>query len=285
MENEELSGLLPDLVVPLDASGAILIRDFIVHVQRMAHVREISGVVVVGSAGEHGGFDEAERVSLLEATASAVPPGFPFLVGIHARTVGDARSEIAAAAAHGASGVVLFDLPPDRVGAATSGAPIPVLAASPADADVAGGLAALDAVTGLVVDSHDAQAFARLGDAVDGAAKLFVGAAGHELIEHLEAGAHGAILTEANVAPDAWGRVVAGTLRGDSTRAADAFRDVVVHVVDALGGDSGRSAVPAIKTALAEIGVFDTAELRTPGDDVDIDELKAGLVRAGLLLG
>jgi 4-hydroxy-tetrahydrodipicolinate synthase len=286
MGTAELSGLFPDLVVPLNEAGDILIRDYIVHVQRMARIGEISGVVVDGRAGEHEGFDDAEREGLLEAVASAAPRGFPWVVGIHASAPDAASAEIETAARHGATAVILLGVPATEVAEVARSSAVGVIASlSASDELSAGSLASTDNVIGILTNTHDPRAFARLAGSVGDQTKLFAGSAGYSLVNHLATGADGAILAEANVAPEAWGRFVSGGLGGDWGRAMTAYSAVVVHLFDALGGGESDVTVAALKTALTQLTVFNTAELRVNADEeVDTDAMHTALVRAGLLL-
>jgi 4-hydroxy-tetrahydrodipicolinate synthase len=113
---EELGGVMPALVSPLDRQGVV---DEVGTRRLIERVIEAgaTGVVALGSTGESAALSQRQRRSLLTTVAKAVAGRVPLIVGVAQVDPESAADELRAAAAAGAcAGLVTppFYAPPDQ---------------------------------------------------------------------------------------------------------------------------------------------------------------------------
>ncbi|MGI9023548.1 MAG: dihydrodipicolinate synthase family protein [Acidimicrobiales bacterium] len=106
------TGVGVPVVTLFDASGALLAEATAEHAARLVELG-VRAVVVAGSTGEAAALSPAERVTLLDAVRSAVPPatGVPVIAGTGAPSARQAVALTKAAADHGADAVLVLSPP------------------------------------------------------------------------------------------------------------------------------------------------------------------------------
>lgn len=308
-----LRGLYPALPLPLDASLNFLDREFTVHVQRMARIGKVAGVVVNGHAGEVASLSDKERKQVVEVAAGAAPRGFPVVAGVEASSTEQAVGRAQDARDAGADALLV--LPPFEALALRSGAKDPDVcrefftdvAASvdvpiivfqyphwtgvsyPTECLVE--IAAIDQVIGVKNAVWRVEDYIEQYHAVKGKAATLAACDGPELIAMMMAGADGALLGISNVGTALWADFVDGCLAGDYERVAPVFFNQLHPLAHSVFGDIERGEggfVRRTKEALVQLGLFSTARVRPPQPQTTGDEqsrVKETLVSTGLLPG
>jgi len=214
-----LGGILPALVTPLTADGAVDVpgcRRLVDHVLRGG----VHGVLTLGSSGEVTALEAAQRQLVLETIIEAVNGRLPVLAGVAQTSLTATVSEVARAAAAGANAVLLAPPYYAPIDAATTlsfyqrvadAAALPILVYNipsftkvrVAPDDVAR-LAEAGAVVGIKDSSRDFEYFLQVLDVTSNVPgfQAFTGS-DSLLLAALLAGGAGAITLGANIAP-AW---------------------------------------------------------------------------------
>src|SRR5688572_21728085 len=102
-------GIIPAVITPFDASGAIDFEGLAANVQALLDAG-VHGIVATGTMGEAGSLSTAERRSVVEAVARAVDGRVPVIAGVSAGTPAAAIALAAEAAEAGAGALMM--LPP-----------------------------------------------------------------------------------------------------------------------------------------------------------------------------
>jgi 4-hydroxy-tetrahydrodipicolinate synthase len=308
----QLRGLYPAPVIPLDETGKLLPREFIVHIQRIARVGvSVGGVVVNGHAGEVTTLGGAERRTILDLTKQAAPRGFHVIAGVESLST-ELAIEYARDAKEGGADAALvfppFDYFPRKGMARTVEAPYRFFSEIAAAVDIPlvvfqypvwtgisyttetlVKLLEIDNVVAIKNATWHVDTYKEQYDAVAGVVPVLAAADGPELIEMLEYGAQGALIGVSNVGTELWAEVVTGCLEGRTEDVRSLFLDRLVPLAHALFGDveSGSKSFNALmKEALVQLGYFSTSLVRGPElnvTDADRETVHAGLVTAGLL--
>jgi 4-hydroxy-tetrahydrodipicolinate synthase len=216
-----LEGVIPALLTPVDVGGQVD-RGALGQLTERLIGRGVTGLSPLGSTGEGYSLDLAQRLAVLDTVAARVPPGTPVIPGVFAHNPGQAITEIAAYAGHGATAVLIAPPAYYPLSAAEQKAHftrvadaaelplvlynIPVFTKIQIPPAVAAVLAAHPRVAGLKDSGRDLGYAAELLDAVQaaGAAADFSVLTGTDsmLVSYMLAGAQGTICANANVVPE-----------------------------------------------------------------------------------
>ncbi len=256
-----LAGLLCPVTTPFTPAGPAD-PDRLAAQIRIYEGLGVDGILLFGTSGEGPLLDDAEEADLLAAAREALPPGRPLMVQVGRESARAAAAAAARAVAAGAD--ALLCLPPRYypVGAAGLGAYFravagaaegrPVLAyhiPQRSGVDLPPGplaeWAGEGTIAGIKDSAGDLELQARLRRSEGSAFAIFNGRAA-VTAEALGAGADGAILAVADVAPEAAVRLVAASRAGDDVAAAGA-QAALTPLGEVVGPRRG---VPGIKAAL-----------------------------------
>jgi 4-hydroxy-tetrahydrodipicolinate synthase len=102
---EELHGVLPYLVSPIDAEGRVMEQPLAELVERLI-ASGVHGLVPLGSTGEFAYLDAVQRLRIVEVVIEAAAQRVPVLPGVAATTTSDAVAQTRAYASAGADGIL-----------------------------------------------------------------------------------------------------------------------------------------------------------------------------------
>lgn len=222
VEPGSLEGVLVAMVTPVTGAGSID-PDAAGRLASGLVERGVRGVCPAGTTGEGPSLPLADRLALVAAVASSVPAGTPVVPGVFQDSVLDTLREVEAYAEQGAAGVLVapphyYVLVPDDVQrfyeqvADASSLPliaynIPSFTKNPVPPAALARLADHPRVVGVKDSSRDMEYLLGVLDALGEAGvgpDRFAVATGTDtmLLTSLSAGARGAIVASANVAPE-----------------------------------------------------------------------------------
>lgn len=302
--NPQFSGVIPPVVTPLTAEGAVDVGSL---ERVVGHLIDggATGLFALGSSGETAFLTEDDRTRVLEVIVGAAGGQVPVLAGAIETTTNRVIERARIAQKSGADAIVAtapFYARPDRaeteqhfraiagdVDLPLLAYDIPVRVHSKLAPDLVLDLARDGVLAGVKDSSGDDVSFRMLTLA---AADLpdFAALTGHEVVVDamLLGGADGSVPGLGNVDPHGYQRLTAAALAGDwVTARAEQDRLVrLFEIVSVPEGASGDAAgVGAFKTALRLLGIIDTNVMSSPMRSLTDDETaRIGkiLERAGL---
>ena len=248
---KDLAGVLPALISPLQADGAVdepAVKRLVEHVIAGG----VTGLLALGSTGETASLDEKARRTMLSSVVEAAGGRVPVICGVAQSHLAAARVEVEAAARLGAAAALVAPpsyYPMDQATLLAfyrqlaKGSPLPILlynipqftkvVAEPASVAL---LAAEGTIAGIKDSSRDFEYFEGVCIATRGQRqfRIFTGS-DSMLLASLVMGAAGTICGTANVAPQWVVRIYEAFARGDLV-AARADQDAVHQLVMALRG-------------------------------------------------
>jgi len=248
---KDLAGVLPALISPLQADGAVdepAVKRLVEHVIAGG----VTGLLALGSTGETASLDEKARRTMLSSVVEAAGGRVPVICGVAQSHLAAARVEVEAAARLGAAAALVAPpsyYPMDQATLLAfyrqlaKGSPMPILlynipqftkvVAEPASV---ASLAAEGTIAGIKDSSRDFEYFEGVCIATRGQRqfRIFTGS-DSMLLASLVMGAAGTICGTANVAPQWVVRIYEAFARGDLV-AARADQDAVHQLVMALRG-------------------------------------------------
>ncbi|MGV8977185.1 MAG: dihydrodipicolinate synthase family protein [Cellulomonas sp.] len=307
MSNPAFHGIVPPLVTPLTAEGELDLASF----ERLV-VRQLEGGVhglfVLGSSGEVGYLDDAQRDAVLRAAVHVAGGLVPVMAGVCETSTRRVVGQIQAAVAAGADAIVAtapFYVRTDDAGierhfrAIGSASDLPVFAYDvpvrvhvKLDTDMLVRLGTDGVLAGVKDSSGDDVSFRRLLAANRAAGSPLALFSGHEVVVDgaLLWGADGAVPGLGNVDPAGyvrlWDAAQAGdwvAARAEQERLAALFE--IVFQPTGMGGDA--VGLGAFKTALRAIGTIDTNVMCAPAPAVEgpaVDAIEEIVKAAGLLV-
>jgi len=288
-----LEGVMVALLTPVSETGKVdhgALGDLVVSLARAG----VAGISPLGSTGEGASLSLGDRLAVVD-TVVASAGGLPVVPGVFRNALGEAIDDVAAYADHGAAAALVapphyFALAPGEVAdffhALSEDGALPVVlydipsftknTVSPA---VVAGLARHERIVGLKDSTRDLEHLLQLLDALQTAGvgtDQFAIMTGTDtmLLESLQAGASGAIVASANVAPELSVGIVGSWAAGDRTGAAEFERQLRVLVSACRVGT-----YPAgWKAAASALGIC-RADLVPPRPALNDDETAALVAR------
>jgi 4-hydroxy-2-oxoglutarate aldolase len=271
----QLAGVLAPIPTPIDDRDRVDTSRLRAPVEWWLSSR-LTGIVVLGSAGESALLDESESERVIAAVREIVPSGRAFIVGTGRESTQASVRAATRAATLGADAVLVrtpsffkkqmtSDLFVRHYTAVADASPVPVILYNfPAvtgvnlATDAVSRLAGHPNVIGLKESSGD---LAQIADLVRGTPETFAVFCGSGAIfsRALTAGAAGGILTLACVVPDACVRLFELTRQQQDGEATD-LQERLTPLAQLLGTLHG---VPALKAAMNLMG-FDLGVPRPP---------------------
>ncbi len=279
-------GMLVALTTPFGPDDTLDLAAFRRHVAWLA-ARGVDGFVLAGSLGEGSALEPGERTTLLRAASEAAPPGARLVAAIGATRTHDAVALARAAAAAGATGLLV--LPPyvyraDPREARAHFAAVLDATALPCmlynNPSAYGTDVSADDVLALATDHANLVAVKEssgdvrritairtlLGDRLDVAVGL-----DDAIVEGIGAGASGWVAGLANALPEESLALFHGAREGEDVRALYAW------FLPLLRMDTTVKFVQQIKLVEAELGVG-TTRVRAPRQELDDHEREATLL-------
>lgn len=295
-----LRGIHIPFPTPFDAGGELDLRAVAANVGRWNQTG-VSGYVALGSTGERVHLDERERLAVVEAAREAVPPESAFVVGVGEQgtraTIADARRMAGAGAdallvltPHFYRGAMNADALSAHFAAVADASPVPVILYNiPQNTgvtlapDVVTRLAAHENICGIKDSSGDVLALTETLRLTIERADDFVVMTGHggALYASLCAGAPGAILAVAAVAPELCVALYEACRAGEYERA----RALQRRLAPLAAAVTTRFGIGGLKAALELLGYAGgtvRAPLRAP-DEGARSELARLLAEAEVL--
>lgn len=235
LEPQSLGGVMVALLTPIDDDGSVD-REAAARLSADLVARGVVGVCPAGTTGEGASLSLPERLVLVDAVLAAVPSGTPVVPGVFQDAIGEVRREIDAYAQHGAAGVLVapphyYVLAADDIQSfyeeVAEASPLPIVVYNiPAFTKnqvppaVLVSLSAHPNVAGVKDSSRDMEYLVTVLDGLTDAGigrDRFAVATGTDtlLLTSLAAGAQGAIVASANVAPELSCGALAAWRRGD----------------------------------------------------------------------
>jgi 4-hydroxy-tetrahydrodipicolinate synthase len=250
-ELEQLTGVLPALISPLQSDGRV---DEAAVARLVEHVIDggVDGLLALGSTGETASLDETARRTTLSSVVAAAAGRVPVICGVAQSHLSAARAEVEAAARLGAAAALVvppFYYPIDQATVLAfyrrlaAESPIPILlynipqftkvVSEPATVAT---LAGEGTIAGIKDSSRDFEYFEGVCIATRGLHKfrIFTGS-DTMLLPSLAMGGAGTICAAANVAPSWVVHIYKEFTRGDLV-AARAGQDALYKLVMALRG-------------------------------------------------
>lgn len=294
---EDLTGVLPALISPLQADGTV---DEAAAGRLVEHVIAggVTGLLALGSTGETASLDETARRTMLSTVVAAAAGRVPVICGVAQSHLAAARIEMEAGARLGAAAALVappFYYPMDQTTLIAfyrqlvKGSPLPILlynipqntkvVAEPA---TVAALASEGTIAGIKDSSRDFEYFEAVCIATRALPqfRIFTGS-DSMLLPSLAMGAAGTICATANVAPRWVIRVYDAFTRGDLV-AARADQDALFQLATALRGGVFPA---AIKSACHLLGICEAwcAAPVQPLDDQSEATLRDRLEAWGVL--
>lgn len=294
---EDLTGVLPALISPLQADGTV---DEAASGRLVEHVIAggVTGLLALGSTGETASLDEKARRTMLSTVVAAAAGRVPVICGVAQSHLAAARIEMEAGARLGAAAALVappFYYPMDQTTLIAfyrqlaKGSPLPILlynipqntkvVAEPA---TVAALATEGTIAGIKDSSRDFEYFEAVCIATRALPqfRIFTGS-DSMLLPSLAMGAAGTICATANVAPRWVIRVYDAFTRGDLV-AARADQDALFQLATALRGGVFPA---AIKSACHLLGICEAwcAAPVQPLDDQSEATLRDRLEAWGVL--
>ena len=296
----DLGGVMVALLTPVTSVGKVdhgALGDLVSSVVRAG----VSGISPLGSTGEGASLPLAERLAVVD-TVVAAAGGLPVVPGVFRNVLEEAIDDVAAYADHGASAALVapphyFALAPAetagffRVVADEGSLPvvlydIPSFTKNTVVPAMVADLAVHERIIGLKDSTRDLEHFLQLLDALQAGevgTDRFAILTGTDtmLLESLQAGARGAIVASANVAPE----LSVGIFRswaGNDLRGAREYESRLRSLVAACRVGT----YPAgWKAAAAALGICDARLVppRPPLGEAEAANLLAALRRTGIV--
>jgi 4-hydroxy-tetrahydrodipicolinate synthase len=281
-----MDGIAPPLVTPFDEDGDVD-EDRLVRLVDWITDRGVDFLVPCGSNSEAELMSVEERARVVELVTDRAPDDVPVLAGTGHPGLAETLRQTDLAAEAGADGALVvtpFYFGHDQATMAAyyrevaDESPIPVYLYSvpqlthvALDPGTVGDLAEHPNVAGMKDSSGDLEAFQRERQLAGDDFELFVGS-GSVFAHALAAGADGAILALANVAPERTSEVYERHRAGEGEQA----RALEVELVELNRAVTTRFGVPGLKAAMRERGA-PAGYARAPHQPVG-DEVKEELV-------
>lgn len=300
-------GIVPPLVSPLTADGELDVPSFERLLARQLD-GGVHGVFVLGSSGEVGYLDDAQREAVVRTAVGVVAGAVPVMVGVcetSPRRVAEQARRLVGVGADAIVATAPFYVRTNEAGierhfrdvAAATDAPVfaydvPVRVHTKLDVDLLVRLGADGVIAGVKDSSGDDVAFRRLLAANQAAGSPLALFTGHEVVVDgaFLWGAHGAVPGLGNVDPAGYVRLWDLAQQGDwaAARAEQERLNALFEIVfqpQGLGGDA--TGLGAFKTALCATGTIETNTMCLPGSSVEGPAVAAigEIVRAAGLLG
>jgi 4-hydroxy-tetrahydrodipicolinate synthase len=275
-------GVYVPLLTPMDNDGTVDLAAIGGHVERLL-AAGVHGFVALGTTGEFADLTAAERAEVAAATVEVVAGRVPVLVGVGGIGTTEACVHARAAAKAGADGVLA--LPPlywkldddgllRHVAAVAEAAGMPVMlydfpalaGTSLSPAFVARAAAEVPGVVGIKQSGPELGAVHAVLERVKGKRADFAVLPGSTALAlpALLAGADGAILALANVAPEPLVAMYAAVRSHDLGEAVRRHRQVVrLHALETLSSPP----ILALKAGARACGSPLVASVRTPPED------------------
>lgn len=284
MTTSRFTGVVPPLVTPLTADGALDVASFerLIESQLAAGV---DGLFVLGSSGEVGLLTDAVRSQVLTEAVRITAGRVPVLAGANDMSTARVIEQVRIAEFAGADALVVtvpFYVRPSeaeieehfRTIAAATELPVfaydvPVRVHVKLGADLLVRLGRDGVIAGVKDSSGDDVAFRRLVAANRAAGSPLVLFTGHEVVVDgaLLAGADGVVPGLGNVDPAAYVRLFRAAKAGEweeAKRIQDELAALFEIVFQAHGVSGEAAGMGAFKTALAALGVIDTNTMTRP---------------------
>lgn len=303
-----LRGIVPPVITPLTAEGALDVQSLERHVSRLLGAG-VHGLFVLGSAGQFAYLDDATRAQVVETVVGVTAGQVPVLVGVIETSPARVRDTAARlTSGHDVAAIVCtapyygkthrneieqhFRAVAATVDSRVVAYDAPGAVHTSIDAELVVTLARDGVVHGLK-DSSGTDASARV---IAGKADLpvaFSVLTGSELATDaaLFAGVHGAVPGLSNVDPQGYVRLYDHIMRHEYELARQEQRRLVALFSIARLANSARmgsasAGIGGFKTALRLLGVIDSTAVPAPLFELDADEVeqvKTKLIEAGLL--
>lgn len=277
-----LSGILGPVTTTFTPDEALDLAGFAANLR--AHIAQgLHGVVVCGSNGEGALVDDAERSRLLEAARAAVPRDHLLLMGTGAESTHQCVARCRDAAARGADAVLVVaphyygaQMTPEAIRAhferVADESPVPVIMYNIPkymhfryEPDLVAELSQHRNIIGIKDSSGDLDLLKGYLQSQGDAFSVLTGSGG-QLLQGLQAGAHGAIvgvgLFAAGLCLDVWD----GFRSGDLARATAAQEKLKPMAAQIVGG-LGPAGVKAAQDAVGLVGGLPRMPLRPLSND------------------
>jgi 4-hydroxy-tetrahydrodipicolinate synthase len=280
-----LEGILPVIPTPF-RDGRFDEPSFAAMIERSAG--SVDGYTVLGSTGEAPSMSTVERREVAERMVSVIPDGLTVVIGVTHTAVADGVELARHAGGLGAAGVLCaspfyFGTSPDGVLAYLERIDEAletelVFYDNPAATkmqlraeDVAGWAAQLEHLNTVKLTDHD---LSKVGAWQEAGLTVLAGD-DPIVLRFLEAGVDGAMVIAPVVFPEAFREVWDRMRAGDVAGATERFGEDIAAFLHVFGiGDE----IATTKALFASIGVFASAEVRTPL--VGVDARRSDLLRA-----
>jgi len=269
-----LRGVIPPLVTPFRADGALDLAAFEANVEALA-AHELAGFLVLGSNGEAASLDDEEKLALVAAARRLLPRRF-LLVGTGIESTRGTVALTRKAAEAGADAVLVltphfykgrmtaealrlhFEAVADASPVAVYAYSVPAFTGLPWPPGLAPALAAHPRIAGMKESSGD---IGLMGRVVSSVPARFEVACGNALVFYpaLCVGASGGILAVANVAPRPAIALQRAFVAGDHARARR-IQEALTPLAAAVTTTHG---VPGLKLAMGLAGLRG-GEVRAP---------------------
>lgn len=305
--NAKISGVVPPIVTPLNEDRSIDVKSLERSVTRLLE-GGVHGLFALGSSSEVAYFSDAQRDQMLNVVFSTVSGQVPVLVGVIDTMANRIIDHMDAASKYNPAGYVStapfyaisgpdeirrqFEVLSQHSSAPLWAYDIPVCVHVKLAPEALVQLGSDGILAGVKDSSGDDVSFRRLAmfnDAVGHPLQLLTG---HEAVVDgaYLAGADGSVPGLGNVDPAGYVRMHQAFLDGDwramkseQDRLAQLF-EIVFQPVGKIGPAAG---IGAFKTALRELGVFETNQMSEPIIAIDepevVGRIRAILSRVGLL--
>lgn len=271
-----LSGIIPPILTPLDADGALDLEGLDRLVEHLL-AGGVHGIFALGSSGQVAYLTDAQRDAVIARVVGTVAGRVPVLVGTADLTAARVTEQARRAEAQGADAVVVtaplyalndtaevaehYRMIAHAVSVPVIAYDVPVRVHSKLGVDLLIQLGREGVIAGVKDSSGDDVAFRRLVRANASAGRPLSISTGHEVLCDAMAlvGADGAVPGLANVDPAGYVRLWDAAGRGD-WNAARAEQDRLCRLFDIAFVPQGRSGdaggIGAFKAALAALGVI-----------------------------
>jgi 4-hydroxy-tetrahydrodipicolinate synthase len=307
-----IQGLFPAAVTPFTADGAIDHDGLQRHVRDIIETDGVTGVTVLGHAGEITTLTPEERTAVVATARAVVPAGKLLVAGVEGRTADLVTVESQASIDAGADALLVlppFDVRPLRhlvnnpdavhgfFNTLSERLATPMIVFHyPPSTGCSYSLQALEAaaevpyVQAVKASTGDITRYAELYDRLQGRISVLAAADSPLLLPMLIHGADGAVLGVSAVGSPIWAQLIALCHSGDFTTAADVFKRRCLPLTTAIYDNqlqrTGIASFAAAKEALVMLGRIGDATIRPPAIAPDVARKKvieSALVAAGLL--
>ena len=292
MTAEQLRGIVPALITPLDEHGNVdeasvyALIDFQV-------AAGVHGLLVLGSTGEGPLLALEQKLRMVRATVGAARGRVPVMVGISHSSPAESAAFGQQAHAAGANALVTTspfyflhsqaELPTyfrylkQRLDLPLASYDVPSAVKVKLSASTVRGLAEEGLVIGIKDSTGDLAGFREMVIATEHLPdfRAFTGSE-HYVDAALLVGGHGGVLGLGSVIPDVYVGIYDAATAGDWPRANQLQKQAIAALqmihVGASGGSFSASAVSSFKVALREMGILRTATVSAPLEPLSADE-------------